>query len=136
LLGSPGRDEAEQAAWQTKYFSLAEQADPAVSGDAADPDADAMSNFQEYLSGTHPRDRQSYLKITEVTHAGDHPLIRFMAAEGKTYTIQYRDSITDGQWVTLTDVPAQTTTRLMEVADPDATGKTTRYYRLVTPQGP
>jgi hypothetical protein len=136
LLGSPGRDEAEQAAWLARYFSVAEQADPAVSGDAADPDGDGMSNFQEYLSGTHPRDRQSYLKITEVTNAGDHPLIHFMAAEGKTYTIQYRDSLADSQWTTLANVPAQTTTHVVEVADPDAGGKATRYYRLVAPQTP
>jgi hypothetical protein len=135
LLGSPGQDEADQAAWRARYFSFAERADPSVSGDAADPDADGLSNFQEYLSGTDPRDRQSYLNITTLSNAGDHPLIRFLAAEGKTYTIEYRDSLADGQWLPLADVPAQTTTRLIEVADPDASGKAARYYRLVTPQG-
>jgi hypothetical protein len=136
LLGSPGQDEAEQAAWLARYFSFAEQADLAVSGDAADPDRDGFSNYQEYLSGTHPRDGQSYLKIAALSTAGDHPLIRFLAAEGMTYTIQYRDSAADGQWMTVADVPAQTATRLIEVVDPDASGRVARYYRLVTPQGP
>ena len=38
--------------------------------------------------------------------------------------------------MTLADVPAQATTQLMEVADPNPSEKVARYYRLVAPQVP
>ena len=135
-LGSPGQDDAEQAAWRAAHFTLAEEADPVLSSDAADPDGDGLSNFQEQLSGTDPRDGQSYLKVTSVTNSGDNRVIRFLATAGKTYTLQSRDSLTDGQWLRVADVPAQATTQLVEVPDPAANGQATRYYRLVTPQLP
>ena len=42
-------------AWRAKYFSTSELADPAVSGDDADPDGDGIPNLIEYASGTNPR---------------------------------------------------------------------------------
>ena len=43
------------AQWVANYFSSAEQADLAVSGPAADPDKDGVSNLQELLHNLHPR---------------------------------------------------------------------------------
>jgi len=74
--------------------------------------------------------------VTSVTNSGDNRVIRFLATAGKTYTLQSRDSLTDGQWLRVADVPAQATTQLVEVPDPAANGQATRYYRLVTPQLP
>ncbi|PYI86454.1 MAG: hypothetical protein DME26_09005, partial [Verrucomicrobia bacterium] len=56
--------------WRTTYFTAAELANPAVSGPDADPDGDGFTNYQEYLSGTDPRDPQSYLKIEPPQLAG------------------------------------------------------------------
>ena len=42
-------------AWRAKHFSPAELADPAVSGEQADPDGDGLPNLLEYAQGTNPR---------------------------------------------------------------------------------
>lgn len=41
--------------WRTTQFDAAALANPAISGDAADPDADGMSNLLEYAFGMNPR---------------------------------------------------------------------------------
>ena len=43
------------AAWLTRFFTAAEQADPTVSGNAADPDGDGVPNLLEYALGLPPR---------------------------------------------------------------------------------
>jgi hypothetical protein len=50
--------------------------------------------------------------------------------------VQYRDSLRLGQWLTLTNIPAQAVTQLIEVTDLDITNSPTRFYRIVTPQQP
>ncbi len=42
-------------AWRRGWFSEMELADPAISGDAADPDGDGLPNLLEYALGTNPR---------------------------------------------------------------------------------
>lgn len=41
--------------WQQAYFSVAERADPAISGPDADPDRDGNPNLLEYLFGLYPK---------------------------------------------------------------------------------
>jgi hypothetical protein len=48
---SLGRD-----AWRTQQFSVAELADPAISGDEADADGDGLENWREWLRGSDPKD--------------------------------------------------------------------------------
>ena len=103
---------------------------------SGDPDGDGMTNLQEYLSGTDPRDALSYLRIESIGAAGAATRIRFNAVAGKTYTVQYRDQVDRGRWSKLTDVPAQPSTGEIEMMDPVAATNVTRFYRLVTPQLP
>ncbi len=42
-------------AWRTRHFSVAELADPGVSGDEADPDGDGIVNILEYALTADPR---------------------------------------------------------------------------------
>jgi len=42
-------------AWRTKHFSPVEGADPAFSGEQADPDGDGQPNLLEYAQGLNPR---------------------------------------------------------------------------------
>jgi hypothetical protein len=69
---------------------------------------------------------------------GTSPLlrIRFTAAAGQTYTVQYRGSMASGTWSKLTDVPAQTSTQTVEITDPILPASTQRFYRIVSPQQP
>lgn len=42
------------ADWLQKYFGTTDENDPAVGGTEGDPDADILTNIQEYLFGTDP----------------------------------------------------------------------------------
>jgi subtilisin family serine protease len=46
-------------AWKARHFTSAELANPAISGDDADPDHNGLTNLQEYLHASNPRDPQS-----------------------------------------------------------------------------
>jgi hypothetical protein len=104
-----------------------------------DPDRDGFNNLQEFLAGTDPRDSQSYLKI-EITPspAGGNGslMIRFQAVSGKSYSVQYRDSILDGVWRKFADIAPVANNRLLELADTPSSGTSVRFYRLVTPGPP
>ena len=138
--GTPGRDRWENPdTWKARFFTAAELGDPAVSGDAADPDGDGQSNFQEYLAGTDPRDPQSCLRIesaSTVTGTPPRIVIQVNGVADRTYTVQYRNSLTNGNWLKLTNAPPPLNSGLMGVMVPVATNSDTRYYRVVTPWQP
>jgi hypothetical protein len=116
--------------WETQHGL-----NPNDSSDAAaDPDNDGMSNLAEYLAGTDPHDPSSYLQVAQILPSGTNILVRFVAYSNSTYTVQYRNSLQDGSdWQRLEDVPALSTTRLVEVLDTNAWKKADRYYRVRAP---
>ena len=121
------------SAWKSSRFSAVELANPAVSGDGADPDGDTQTNLEEYIAGTDPRDGSSYLKIDFINAlSGGKSSLGFSAVAGRPYDLQYRGDVAVGAWLNLTNVTAQSTNRLMQI--PDAPSQSTRFYRLVIPQ--
>ena len=116
-----------------------ELADPTISGDAADPDDDGETNFQEYLSGTDPRDARSCLKVeSAVTVGGTVPGISIWinGVADRTYTVQYRNTLATGSWLPLTNLPPPLVSGMMQVSILSATNFNERYYRVVTPWQP
>src|SRR5262249_28446054 len=103
------------ATWRARHFTAAELADPTISGDNADPDADGLTNGQEFICGTDPRDAASYLKLDSTGMNGTGGHLHFQAAAGRTYTVQYRDNPASGAWVKLQDIPAQSSPGVVEV---------------------
>jgi hypothetical protein len=101
-----------------------------------DPDEDGLSNLQEYQSGTDPRAAASRLGFDAVSAEGGSTKLRFQAVAGKSYTVQYREALVDGGWAPLSDVPADSASRPVEIVDPLPLGVRQRYYRLVTPASP
>lgn len=64
-------------------------------------DGDGVSNLQEYLAGTDPTNANSVLKITQVSSdasTGSFTLV-FPSVLGKTYTYDYKNELTDANWI-------------------------------------
>jgi len=143
--GSPGYDDASGVLdsdgdglpndWESVHGL-----DPTIAtgddGPSGDPDGDAFSNLQEFVSGTHPRDPASFLRMSLTNGDAGAVILHLNAVAGKTYTILYSDSIPNGTWSRLTDIPAQSSSALVEIRDPGAGSVRTRLYRLVTPHLP
>jgi len=96
-----------------------------------DPDGDGLSNLQEYLAGTDHLDSTSALKFEAITIGSDVTL-SFQAVANKSYSVLYKSSLTDPDWLKLADVEASAITEMVELTDSPAEGLT-RFYRLVTP---
>jgi Bacterial TSP3 repeat len=115
--------------WETTYGL-----NPHDAGDAAgDADEDGQTNAEEYAAGTDPNDAGSTFTGNVTKIAGGFQ-VSFAAKAGKAYTVQYRDSLSTGTWLKLTDVAAQGADGVRTVNDLTAVAQ--RYYRVVTPQVP
>jgi hypothetical protein len=99
----------------------------------ADNDGDGQSNLAEYLSGTNPNNAADRFIITSVLPVSGGPgyTITFPAKAGKTYTIQYKNALTDPAWSTLVNVAASPADTAIQRTD--STTLAARFYRIVTP---
>jgi hypothetical protein len=104
--------------------------DPNDMGDDDDADADTMTNLEEYIAGTDPRDAQSYFKVDTISRA-PNTLLTFMARSNRTYTVQYNSDLSINGWSNLSNVLYRATNRVETVVDPSPAAG--RVYRLVTP---
>ncbi len=100
-----------------------------------DSDGDGMTNLQEYIAGTNPLDPTSYLKIDTISGAPSATTLLFNAVSNKTYSLQFKESLTAGVWTKFADVVAGTNTHEVSVLDPYPPGNS-RLYRLAVPQLP
>jgi hypothetical protein len=114
--------------WETLY-----QFNPNSPGDGTnDFDGDGLSNRQEYLAGTNPRDPLSYFKVDRLIAGSGLPTLEFQAVSNKTYSILWKPSLDSGNWFVLTNLLAYPTNRLQRVIDPTP-NLDQRIYRLATP---
>lgn len=111
--------------WEMKWFGTLQR------DGSEDYDEDGISDREEFLSGTNPTDPTDYLRIESIS-IEKNLVLRFKAVAGKKYTCQYSDSLENGTWKTLVDVPTQSTTGVITITD-DTTLTKQRFYRLVIP---
>jgi hypothetical protein len=112
-------------------WEVARGLDPADPTDAGlDTDLDGLSNLQEYLAGTEPRDARSVLRLTALRSGGQ---FSFSAAPHRSYSVLWREGVGVGRWAKLADVEAAVEARQVTIVDPLPLTEG-RLYQVVTPQ--
>lgn len=105
----------------------------------ADTDGDGVSNFEEYRAGTDPRDPQSSLAITSLRFydlgTGQVGVV-FRAVQGRSYSIFYSDSLSEGSWKKVGSIEFVPATGEMEIRDLTPNSAGIRFYRILTPMQP
>jgi hypothetical protein len=117
--------------WIDTYFTPLEQANPAMAGLSADADADGLSNEEEYLLGTHPRDAGSGLVLASGN--GPHTL-RWPSVPGRCYHIDFHPALDAAPWQRLPNLRFLGTGGLLEWTDTDSArvqAAPRGYYRVV-----
>jgi CBS domain containing-hemolysin-like protein len=114
-------------------WEIANGLDPEQPGDGVkDLDGDSLTAREEYVAGTDPKDEGSYLRIAEVVRGLDQTEVTFESVSNKNYTVQFKESPSEGLWTRLVDVLASPSNHLRTVVDPYPPTEE-RIYRLLTP---
>ena len=101
-------------------------------GASGDPDHDGMSNYDEYLAGTDPRDANSVLHLTATLISGTSVRLSWAAVPGRRYELLSAGTLDE----VFTTVPGggfpRTATSNLETFEESlpANGTQARYYRL------
>jgi hypothetical protein len=95
---------------------------------SADYDGDGQTDYQEFLAGTNPRNDASILRAITVATAGASPKqVIWSAVPGRTYAVQYKDSLEE-PWSTLAGTVRASA---FTAAKLDTTAVPNRFYRIV-----
>jgi hypothetical protein len=117
-------------AWQVTYFGQPPNANAAPDADADDT---GQNNLFKYVAGLDPTNPSSVFVLKVASVAGQPTqknLIFTPEVSGRTYTPQFRTSLTGGGWATLTGTGAPVTNvNQVTVTDLAAT-QTNKFYRI------
>ncbi len=109
--------------------------DKLVNDAGDDDDNDGLTNLQEYLAGTDPQSFGSKLALFSFGSAAGEYTFSFQAISNKSYTVQYRNSLSTGSWLRLQDVSLEPVfNRVINVTN--TPGLPFRFYQVVTPIAP
>lgn len=126
--------------WKGTAFSVAEQADPSISGAYIDFESDSLKNVVEFFHDLNPKVNDSNstrLPSLVYPDANGHASLQWTqeqtAAENITVVVRYSSSLLPGEWQTLNVPPAPVSsigsldTVVVVDSSPDANH---RFYRL------
>jgi hypothetical protein len=116
-------------AWETTYGL-----DPRVADGLLDPDADGLTNLDEYRAGTDPIDAENSFLI-HIGVEAFQPLLEFSARSNRTYTVEFSEALDSPLWFKLGDIVSQPLHRMERILDTNAS-PAGRFYRLITPTQP
>ena len=114
-------------AWQVQYFG---QNNPNAAP-GADPDGDGQTNLFEFTAGLIPTDPQSRFAFTIAPVSGQpaqHAVVFTPLVAGRSYLVQYKFSLTDPTWQTLTGATQSDTGATRTVTD--TTAAAAKFYRV------
>lgn len=94
-----------------------------------DPDGDGMTNSQEYLAGTDPRDKQSVLRVTQMLIFGNDVRVGFRGVSGKKYRLERSENVEGDVWTAVIDCRVGTVLD-MELIDANAASRPQHIYRV------
>ncbi|MEI8082974.1 MAG: Ig-like domain-containing protein, partial [Actinomycetes bacterium] len=114
--------------WQTAYFGSVASTN-AVPG--ADPDADGMSNLNEYLAGTNPTNSTSVLRIVSLSLTGTNqpPELTFVSLLRHWYQVEWTADLLNPDWAGYTNAVYGTGATL-PVTGPVNTNSSQMFYRV------
>ena len=107
-----------------------------ITDDSADGDGDGLTNGQEYFSGTNPNDPQSTFKTSSVNlEPGGDFHVFWPSQLGISYRVQWKNSLTDAMWQSITPDFAGNGLTLDWLDDGTQTGGSSlrRFYRVAVP---
>lgn len=109
--------------------------DPNNAADAnQDADGDGLTNFQEYLAGTDPQDPKSNFRITAFSLNAPKALCNFFVVAGKTYRLEYKNSLTDPTWTAIGSDFIAAVADQVQLFDPNASSQSQRFYHILLVQ--
>ena len=100
-----------------------------------DTDHDGYPDYEEWLAGTDPFSPQSVFGITPTSFTGGVMQGSFAGVAGKTYTLQYSDTLAPGSWTNLTSF-SPLASGTISFSDTPPASVNRRCYRIVTPAVP
>ena len=110
--------------WELAYFNTLGR------DGTGDYDGDGQSDRAEWLSGTDPTNASSVLHVLTLSAPGGGPVRAYWSSEpGKTYRLQYLNSVSDSDWKDVPgDIVATGSTCFKD--DPSNGATQQRYYRV------
>ena len=117
-----------QEAWRQQYFGTVANAGNAA--DSADPDGDGHDNAFEFVAGLVPNDPASrfLLRVEPVAgQLGQKAIIFGPVVAGRTYGVKSKESLSDPEWTTLTNIAMSDNGSERTIADLEA-GLGPKFY--------
>jgi hypothetical protein len=95
-----------------------------------DPNGTGMTTLQDYIAGTNPTDPTSVFQtgVVPPVSAGGNVTLVWSAVAGRTYSVQYKDSLDDPIWQPLSGNPIISGNQGQFAVPAD---RPSRYYRIV-----
>lgn len=92
-----GTDQVAPTSWTETRFTAGEVA-VGLAKDDQDPDGDQLTNWQEYVFGTDPRDGDSVLRLQISAGTGTGSNLAFDSIAGRIYSIYFSTDLTEESW--------------------------------------